>query len=132
MTTQVKHRLVILAWGWIATVWSTIFSFRMNPLANSDLSFRFDPTVAETVMAYGGFPMRAFAYPWPPMGPGSHQSFLPLTINFAVWTLVVLLVVKLIGRRSKPGPAFAVTASTVGVTVVSTIIWILYMLFKFD
>lgn len=94
--------------------------------------FQFDPAVTETVRQYGGFPMRVFAYPLPPLGPGPHQSWIPLAINFVVWTFVVLLVVRLIGKRSEPGLQFAITASTVGVTVVSTVIWILYTLLKFD
>lgn len=132
MTRLMRFGMVAIAWGWVATVWSTILSYRENPLANSNLSFRFDPAVAETVMGYGGFPMRVYAYPWPPMGPGSYQSALPLAINFVIWTFAVLLVIRLIGHRTKPGLEFAVNACTIGVAVVSTMIWILYMLFKFD
>lgn len=127
-----KKVLPIFAWGWVATVWSTILSCRDNPAFNFDYAFQFDPTNALSVRQYGGFPLQVFAFPMPPLGPGPHQSWVPLAINFVIWTLVVLLIARLIGKRSEPGLAFAMTAATVAVTVASTAIWIFYMLLAFD
>ena len=129
MTKQLRFGLTVVAWGWIATVWSTILSCRDNPAFDESRMFQFDPAIPETVRQYGGFPMRMFAYPVPPLGPGPHQSWMPFIGNFVVWTLVALVAARFMGKRLDRRVAVAVT---VAATALSTAFWVLYMLLAFD
>ncbi len=131
ITMKSSHRRVlsVLAWGWVATVWSTILSCRDNPAFVESRMFQFDPNVTETVRQYGGFPLRVFAYPQPPLGPGPYQSLVPFIANLIFWTIVALILARFLEKRLDRRSALALT---VAATVTSTVVWFLYILMAFD
>jgi hypothetical protein len=124
------HHATALCLGWVLTVWSTILSLRANPSFDFERSFEFNPADAPTVMGYGGFPAQVFAYPAPPLGPGPHQSLVPLVFNFLFWAAAAYLVLRWSGKREERGaPLFGFSLLLV---VASTVVWIGYLLLKFD
>lgn len=124
------HHATAICFAWVATVWSTVFSFRANPLYDETLARQFNPDDPRSVIGHGGFPFRAFAYPTPPMGPGPSQSLAPLAANFLFWLLACYLVIRWSGKKETemPGPfGFSIL-----LVAVSTLFWFGYMVLKFD
>src|SRR3989339_1420337 len=119
-----------ICFGWTLTVWSTVFSHRTNEFFDTQKAFEFNPDVPASVMGYGGFPMRVFEYPMPPLGPGPSQSMTPLLANFFFWFAVAYLAIRWSRKPEKeraPLFGFALLAF-----VASTLFWFAYMLLRFD
>lgn len=124
------HHASALCLGWALAVWSTVLSYRENPLFDFQRAFEFNPSDPTTVLAYGGFPARAFAYPMPPLGPGPAQSFAPLAFNFLFWATVTYLTFRWSGEDEERGaPLFGFS---VLLAVASALFFALYLLLKFD
>lgn len=117
--------------AWSLTAWSTMLSFRLNPLFDETRLFQFNPADPSSVYGYGGFPLRVFAYPFPPLGPGPTQSLFPLFQNFVVWLAVSIFLMAAISRR-KSDDESVVRAGSIVIAAFSTLCWIVYLAFKFD
>ncbi|NBS41086.1 hypothetical protein EBS80_00305 [bacterium] len=117
--------------AWSVTAWSTMLSFRENPLFDETKAFQFNPADPSSVVGYGGFPLRVFAYPVPPLGPGPAQSLFPLFQNFIVWLAVTILLMYLLPRWKQEEES-VVRAGSIVIAAFSTLCWLGYILFKFD
>lgn len=117
--------------AWSLTAWSTMLSFRSNPLFDEARLFQFNPADPSTVYGYGGFPLRVFAYPFPPLGPGPAQSLFPLFQNFVVWLAVSILLLTVLPRwKNEEEPV--VRAGSIVIAAFSTLCWLGYLALKFD
>ncbi len=118
--------------AWILTVWSTVFSYRENPLYDDtyvDGVFKTDYADPRTFVGSGGFPLEVYNYPRPPMGPGPEQSEIPLFMNFVFWFAVVWLLSRCFKRSVD---VKMLTGVSLILAVVSTLFWFGYMAIKFD
>lgn len=120
--------------GGITLFWLSHFaSYKPNPEFSMDEVLAgggaFDLNNPGTIYASGGFPLKAYDYPFPPLGPGPHQPIWPLAINLLFWIAICYGVMWL--YRTEKIPVWISRGVTI-LAIVTTIIGMGYLLLKFD
>lgn len=121
---------IALSLGWIANWMALFLSYRLNS------AFKWPengiPTLdldnPESIYATGGFPIRAYDYPVPPLGPGPEQSEWPFVLNALFWILIAYVVVYIM-RGKFPKHFENIVA---GGAVLMTVFGALYLIIRFD
>lgn len=127
---KAAEHTIALSLGWIAN-WAALFlSYRLNPAFKWPESGMptLDLNNPESIYATGGFPLRAYDYPFPPLGPGPEQSEWPFVLNVIFWILIAYIVVYCL--RGKFPKYFENIVG--GAAVITTLIGLGYLLIRFD
>lgn len=118
-----KNKIVpAMSIGIILQWLSLFFSYRELPSAYQDI---------KKIIATGGFPLKIFEYPVPPMGSDwpPANTWPTFFLNFTIWLAIGLLISILLAKKLEDKRLI----KSLGIlAILLSVIGIFYIMFKFD
>jgi len=117
-----KKNISALGIGVILQWLTLFFSYRELPNAFEDIN---------KPIATGGFPLKAFEYPVPPMGSDWPPADMwPMFFaNLAIWLVVGILIALIFGKKLENNKVFKTIVIS---AILLSVIGIFYIILKFD